>query len=253
MTFEDVEELSLAAEFYMFSSQVDGEQDLLIPSPKSRDNTISPSQMVNGISHNVNGASQSQSNSSGAIKTEPLMGQVLLNGGGINSESSILARHLSLGVVTKVNLEAGPEKLYSCDMCSAKLKNKRNFETHMKRHRGELPFRCDECPKTFQGRRDLDTHKRSRHDPSRRVRMETDMSLLINRPATVTSNVDAAAASTVYSTASSTPSVSSVSKTVVLSMNGFSGFSSGKHQLISFSIMQQLRILLASDVLFTKF
>jgi len=53
-------------------------------------------------------------------------------------------------------------------MCSAKLKNKRNFETHMKRHRGELPFKCEECPKTFQGRRDLETHKRSRHDPVRK-------------------------------------------------------------------------------------
>merc|ERR1719325_506546 len=92
------------------------------------------------------------------------------------TESSLLARHL--GVVTvrpSAPLAAaldtgdtGQDTTYSCSMCSAKLKNKRNFDTHMKRHRGELPFKCDECPKTFQGRRDLETHKRSRHDPNKR-------------------------------------------------------------------------------------
>ena len=176
MTFDDMEDVHLAAEFYMFNSQVDGEQDLIeAPPPKS-----APSQVINNISLNiVNGGSgvpvfrQNGGTATSVVKIEPSSGSnnILINGS--VTENSILARHL--GVVTVRSspgpaLEAGgQETTYSCSMCSAKLKNKRNFDTHMKRHRGELPFKCDECPKTFQGRRDLETHKRSRHDPTKRT------------------------------------------------------------------------------------
>ena len=176
MTFEDMDDVSLATEQYMFSSQldgvydseedegifgsqVDGEQDLLEP-PTKKPNPGLPHQ--NGIA-----------GPGVAVKVETLttglgQGVQLLVNGNSSSESSILARHLGLVVAKASPRPESPELVYSCDMCSAKLKNKRNFETHMKRHRGELPFKCEECPKTFQGRRDLETHKRSRHDPTRK-------------------------------------------------------------------------------------
>lgn len=217
MTLDDMDDMSPAAEnMYMFSSQVDGEQDFLESSPNSHLMAISPSQMVNGGSHRMNGTSQPHSISTG-IKIEHVQGQITMNGDGTSSDSPILARQLSLGVVNKTLSDPSTDKFYSCEMCSAKLKNKRNFETHMKRHRGELPFKCDECPKTFQGRRDLETHKRSRHDPSRRGRIETDLSMIMSKPATLTSNVT----STVFTSSPSTAS-ESMAKTVVLSMNGFS-------------------------------
>ena len=182
MTFEDMDDVSLATEHYMFSSQmdgacdlseeeeeddfdmfhsqVDGEQDLVEQSNKKNSNGGAHQNGVNGVSAN-----------GGTVKVESLAQlpgvQLLVNGSGSTEGGSILARHLGL-VVTKAPRPESPERTFSCDMCSAKLKNKRNFETHMKRHRGELPFKCEECPKTFQGRRDLETHKRSRHDVARK-------------------------------------------------------------------------------------
>jgi uncharacterized C2H2 Zn-finger protein len=180
MTFEDMDDVSLATEHYMFSSQmdgaydlseeeddfdmfhsqVDGEQDLVEQSNKKNSNGGAHQNGVNGVSAN-----------GGTVKVESLAQlpgvQLLVNGSGTTEGGSILARHLGL-VVTKAPRPESPERTFSCDMCSAKLKNKRNFETHMKRHRGELPFKCEECPKTFQGRRDLETHKRSRHDVARK-------------------------------------------------------------------------------------
>ena len=253
MTFEDLDEVGLSAEFYMFSSQVDGEQDLVVPAPKPILAGASTAHLLNGVNHAINGANQQQV---GIIKTEPALNQVVING----SQTSILARQLSLGVINnKVNgIEVGAEKMYSCEMCTAKLKNKRNFETHMKRHRGELPFKCDECPKTFQGRRDLETHKRSRHDPTRRGRLDTDIGLMLSRPSVVSevsasplssstifscpssssplvlstaSTVFTTVAATSYSTTStafSSATTDTTAKTVVLSLNGFSsGFISG--------------------------
>ena len=210
MTFDDMEDVHLAAEFYMFNSQVDGEQDLIEapPPPKS-----ASSQVVNNISLNiVNGSSvpvfrQNGGPATSVVKIEPSTGSnnILVNGSSV-TENSILARHL--GVVT-VRSSPGPaaedggqDTTYSCSMCSAKLKNKRNFDTHMKRHRGELPFKCDECPKTFQGRRDLETHKRSRHDPNKRT-------LIIPESVNVNSN----------SSEPMTISPALKQKTIVLSMN----------------------------------
>ena len=101
MTLDDMEDLSPAAEnIYMYSSQVDGEQDFLESSPNSHLMAISPSQMVNGGSHRMNGASQSHAIPTG-IKIEPHEGQLLINGDGMSSDSSILARQLSIGVVNK--------------------------------------------------------------------------------------------------------------------------------------------------------
>ena len=250
MTFEDVDDVSLAAEFYMFSSQVDGEQDLVVPAPKP--GLVSTAHFLNGVNNMVNSDSQQQAST---VKTERPASQVLVNG------SSILARQLSFGVINnKVNgsLDSGIDNMYSCDICSAKLKNKRNFETHMKRHRGELPFKCDECPKTFQGRRDLETHKRSRHDQIRRGTLNTDIGLMLSKSSVIpdsnstalntsslifnspaSSSLVLSTASTVFTTVaatiSSTPSTSfsscttdTTAKTVVLSLNGFSpGFISG--------------------------
>ena len=188
MTFDDMDDVSLAAEYYMLSSQVDGEQDLIETPPKT-----APPPVINNIALNVvNGVSVSGARHNGAaasvVKLEP--GNVVINGSG--SESSILARHL--GVVTvrpapapapapaSPLVDAASEPTYSCSVCSAKLKNKRNFETHMKRHRGELPFKCEECPKTFQGRRDLETHKRSRHDPNKRTLITSDSPSVTPQP-----------------------------------------------------------------------
>jgi hypothetical protein len=131
------------------------------------------------------------------VKVEALTGglgqlpgvQFLVNGN-TSADSSILVRHLGLVVAKTSPRPDSPERTFSCNMCSAKLKNKRNYETHMKRHRGELPFKCEECPKTFQGRRDLETHKRSRHDPSRKGvvvdREESDME--VGHPILLSSN-----------------------------------------------------------------
>merc|ERR1711892_542139 len=171
MTFEDMDDVSLAAEYYMFSSQVDGEQDLIETDPKKvGPGTNIAVNIVNGVS----GVMRQIGTEQGVIKLEPsVSGTVVINGNNSSgfSENSILARHLGM-IVTKAPNDPS-ERTFSCDMCSAKLKNKRNFETHMKRHRGELPFKCEECPKTFQGRRDLETHKRSRHDPTKRSSLLT--------------------------------------------------------------------------------
>ena len=241
MTFEDVEDLSPAAEFYMFSSQVDGEQDLLVPSPKTY--SISPVLITNGLPRHSLSVSRTVAPNPSLVKTEPVVSQVVNRASSI-TQSSILARQLSLGQAGIVKplaaADPSPDKMYSCDMCSPKLKNKRNFDTHMKRHRGELPFKCDECPKTFQGRRDLETHKRSRHDQARRTRTEhsftggaeatgpPDLSLIITRssagltPASVSSSVAA-----IFSPA---PAPEPVSTSVSgLSMNGLtSDFTTGK-------------------------
>merc|ERR1719209_1551593 len=159
-------------DFDMFHSQVDGEQDLAEQSNKKNSNGGAHQNGVNGVSAN-----------GGTVKVESLAQlpgvQLLVNGSGSTEGGSILARHLGL-VVTKAPRPESPERTFSCDMCSAKLKNKRNFETHMKRHRGELPFKCEECPKTFQGRRDLETHKRSRHDPSKKTLLTREESVDID-------------------------------------------------------------------------
>ena len=133
----------------------------------------------------------------------------MINGNGSSSgfsENSILARHLGM-IVTKASPGTDiQERTFSCDMCSAKLKNKRNFETHMKRHRGELPFKCEECPKTFQGRRDLETHKRSRHDTVKKtppVTRDESMDTSMSQPMVI----------------SPVNSMSTKHKTIVLSMN----------------------------------
>ena len=186
MTLDDMDGVSLAAEYYMLSSQVDGEQDLIETTPKkvTPANTIAVN-IVNGVS----GVRQNGTEGN-IVKLEPVssgsVGSVVING-----ESSILARQL--GVLARpVTTSESQEKTYSCEMCTAKLKNKRNFETHMKRHRGELPFKCEECPKTFQGRRDLETHKRSRHDPAKKpllVSETTSSSSITSQPLASGSNI----------------------------------------------------------------
>ena len=51
MTFDDMDDVSLAAEYYMLSSQVDGEQDLVELTPKKPAPTTSLS-IVNGVRQN---------------------------------------------------------------------------------------------------------------------------------------------------------------------------------------------------------
>ena len=191
MTFEDVEDVHLLADFYMFSSQVDGEQDLLEEAGLKKNPTTkhvatnSHHQALNGLTTTttLNGTTTVHV-LGGVIKQEP--GRLVINGGSMvttgGGEAAAVRPgnqlpQISLGFpLLASTVDSDSEVFFSCDMCNAKLKNKRNFETHMKRHRGELPFKCDECPKTFQGRRDLDTHKRSRHDPAKRGRMDIEMS-----------------------------------------------------------------------------
>lgn len=215
MTFEDVEDVNLVADFYMFSTQVDGEQDLLeetssvakrpaaamqqFPAPpRPTLNSTVTSVALNGTAYALN---------AGSIKVEPTTTN---RPSLVNGDSARQPQPPALGQPPlSTSSEAESEAFFSCDMCSAKLKNKRNFETHMKRHRGELPFKCDECPKTFQGRRDLDTHKRSRHDPSKRSRIELDMSTVVSRVDSIVCQASPFAFS-----AADTP------KSVGISMNG---------------------------------
>ena len=57
--------------------------------------------------------------------------------------------------------EAGTgEASLTCAICLTKLKNKRSFMIHMKRHAGLLNFKCKFCPKTFQGQVKLNRHLR---------------------------------------------------------------------------------------------
>ena len=126
---------------------------------------------------------------------------------------------------------------YSCELCPAKLKNKRNFDTHMKRHRGELPFKCDECPKTFQGRRDLETHKRSRHsDQAKRKMLEypfiktsMDQTIIRSLPSVTSTSslsiIRTPSSSQAPSSQSTTTSVMTT-KSLVLSMNGINASNS---------------------------
>jgi hypothetical protein len=214
MTFEDVEDVNLAADFYMFSSQVDGEQDLLeeaSPIVVKKPTPPPALQLLHGISSTTGMVNGTTSYTLGSfIKTEPPTGNnssrpLLSNGVPAGGQQFSLGLPLS----TSAASEADNEIFFSCDMCNAKLKNKRNFETHMKRHRGMLPFKCDECPKTFQGRRDLDTHKRSRHDPSKRNRMELDLSLVVSK-----------AESSVCPPSPFVFSSAAMPKTIGISMNG---------------------------------
>jgi hypothetical protein len=222
MTFEDVEDVNLAADFYMFTSQVDGEQDILEePAGVAKKNNPAmlaapPHQAaLNGLTTScaINGTAYTLAS---LIKVEPATSRPAAS---VNGDTAVQQQQLSLGLtVSNSSGDTDNEVFFSCDMCNAKLKNKRNFETHMKRHRGELPFKCDECPKTFQGRRDLDTHKRSRHDPAKRGRMDMDMSL-------VTSKVE----SVVCPPSPFVFSSADIPKSVGISMNGLTeGLMSGR-------------------------
>ena len=226
MTFEDNDDAALAAEFYMFSSQVDGEQDLLEPAePKLVRLPAQPGlpvTLVNGVTVRQNGTVAESGH--GLIKLEPAVSgsAAVMTVNGAGTEGSILARHLGMIVRQQPSAQPSPgesaqEITYSCHICSAKLKNKRNFETHMKRHRGELPFKCEECPKTFQGRRDLETHKRSRHDPSKKTLLTREESLdnMVQQPMVL----------------SPTNSIPIKQRTIVLSMNSIpSGLLSGMYR-----------------------
>ena len=55
--------------------------------------------------------------------------------------------------------ESGEASL-TCAICSTRLKNKRSFMIHMRRHAGLLNFKCRFCPKTFQGQVKLNRHLR---------------------------------------------------------------------------------------------
>ena len=224
MTFEDVEDVHLLADFYMFTSQVDGEQDLFEETAgvKKNPTMLAPHQAINGLSTTGTTINGTVHVLGSFIKQEPMTGRLVVNGGSILTTAGDLASRreqlqLSLGFQLSSSMDSDSEVFFSCVMCNAKLKNKRNYETHMKRHRGELPFKCDECPKTFQGRRDLDTHKRSRHDPAKRGRMDIEMTLAPSKVETVTSS-----SQFVFSTAEPP-------KTVGISMNGLTeGLMSGK-------------------------
>ena len=52
------------------------------------------------------------------------------------------------------------EASLTCAICSTRLKNKRSFMIHMRRHAGLLNFKCRFCPKTFQGQVKLNRHLR---------------------------------------------------------------------------------------------
>ena len=97
MSFDDMQEVSLAAEYFMFSSQVDGEPDIIIPSPKPQiyqHNTHTlPS---NGASSNNGGVPDLHSNNvrnHTVIKTEvPLssMQHQFIGGGIIGGQSRVI-------------------------------------------------------------------------------------------------------------------------------------------------------------------
>ena len=199
MSFDDVQEVSLAAEYFMFSSQVDGEPDILSPSPKSTMYSVSNSQTMpptnNGaISGGVPDMQTSSLRNNTVIKTESPFSSLIVGGGSSNNGgvgSPVLMgqqRHqvarpantttnltttattIGLGVGggqmsflsgVRPDVSTTPDNTYSCELCPAKLKNKRNFDTHMKRHRGELPFKCDECTSTFANKSALTAHIRT--------------------------------------------------------------------------------------------
>merc|ERR1719427_1352679 len=210
MSFDDMQEVSLAAEYFMFSSQVDGEPDIILPSPKPQIYSVQHTHNLpsNGASNGgVPDINTNNVRNHTVIKTEvPLssMQHQFIGGGIIGGQSRVITTsnnasqsptnapmHAQLvgGLVPGIRDSSIPsESAFSCSLCPAKLKNKRNFDTHMKRHRGELPFKCDECPKTFQGRRDLETHKRSRHEQTKVKTIEA-MNTMINNGVVITPSV----------------------------------------------------------------
>ena len=93
MTFDDMDDVALAAEYYMFSSQVDGEQDLLETPPKN--STAVNNIIVNGVS----GHSRQNGTVESIVKQEPTVTGVGNNISNGVDNNSILARHLSIVTV----------------------------------------------------------------------------------------------------------------------------------------------------------
>ena len=53
---------------------------------------------------------------------------------------------------------------YKCSQCDTELKNKRNFESHMKIHNDEKPFVCCICNKSFFRKDKMDYHIQAHHE-----------------------------------------------------------------------------------------
>ena len=54
-------------------------------------------------------------------------------------------------------------RLFNCDQCSQKFKNKRDVPTHVSKVHVEVQFLCAECQKLFKTEQQLKTHKQSVH------------------------------------------------------------------------------------------
>ena len=318
MSFEDMQEVSLATEYFMFSTQVDGEHGELSSSEEvdkdmfssqvdgepgdlfltqldgEPDIVLTPPPLIPIMSNNrlqqqLGGANrvpeqnqhqfqqQQQTNNiirnqlqSAVLKTEIPLNQMLPGEAGLSSlvggQGRIIGQPQTLGqtrlvsttstasTVSQIRFVPGinnssptivptspvVDNSYSCELCPAKLKNKRNFDTHMKRHRGELPFKCDECIKTFQGRRDLETHKRSRHNEQAKRKMldysfmksPVDDNVIYRSGTTLTTSSPILGRLSSQAPATqSTTTPATDTKPLVLTMNGLNtpqnGFSSG--------------------------
>lgn len=54
-------------------------------------------------------------------------------------------------------------KMFSCDQCGKKFRQKRDLTRHMYTHTGEKPFSCDSCERKFARKDKLRIHMRAHH------------------------------------------------------------------------------------------
>ncbi|XP_031617255.1 zinc finger protein 431-like [Contarinia nasturtii] len=68
------------------------------------------------------------------------------------------------------NSSSAEQKVYSCDICKARLSSSYNLKRHMMIHSGEKPFECDICKRRFREQSDLRKHKKVHNNISANVK-----------------------------------------------------------------------------------
>uniref|UniRef100_A0A6P7F4L7 Zinc finger protein 208-like n=1 Tax=Diabrotica virgifera virgifera TaxID=50390 RepID=A0A6P7F4L7_DIAVI len=62
-----------------------------------------------------------------------------------------------------IKSEAFEKKKFKCNICTKKLKNKRDALEHKNLHTGDKPFKCDQCDRSFPLSSSLRVHKKEKH------------------------------------------------------------------------------------------
>ena len=77
-----------------------------------------------------------------------------------------LRTHIRMHHPTKVKIQDSRIKLYYCDdsTCDQKFVLYRDLVIHMRKHKGNKPYKCDLCQRQFSVSAHLDVHKKRRHE-----------------------------------------------------------------------------------------